>query len=494
MTEKICRNFGKQGDGAGQGAAGAGYPPEVAVGIMRRRLARILFRNRFWPFCSAAFFIVGLLILGGRFLLPGWTLTESLVLAGVAAVAACGAAAYRVWRLLPDRRKLLVYLESASGSSGGLLSTGLERELGSWNARIRPLALPDIHGRLKYGLPAWLAALVFLGGTVWCPVQRFDSLPSGALQVTEELEALQEKLEVLEDEVLIPAGEAAELKNALAELRDDNDAERAGRTYELLDKLTRRIDSAGAEAGTRLEESVEALGTLETAARTLAEFSAGADFKELSKEFGEILKKLAAADPAMADLLKQMAAAGMDPNNLTPEAMNKLAEAMKQMSQAGGDALRKLCDAGLIKKQLAGNRSGLGRRAVNEAALKEWLEQQARERGGLCGGVCPFPGSGTGQGIARGRADADLHFTGQTQDDGGERRPVRLDHTGEADQSVLLVSFTAPPGENEEVRPAVAGNLQGGDAIVEQRQSTIRPEHRAAVEQYFKTRTQPQAK
>lgn len=406
-------------------------------------------------------------------------------------MAAAGAAAvFKTRKQLPDRRKLLIYLEDSSGASGGLLAAGLETELGPWRDRIRPLPLPEIRGRLKYGLLSWAAGAVFLCGAAWCPVRHFEEAAPGSLQITEEIEELQEKLEILEEESLIPSGEAAELKNALADLRTDGNADKAGRIYELLDKITRRVDSAGMEGALRLENAVAALGTLETAARTLAECPSGERFGELSREFGEILKKLAAADPEMAELLKQAAAAGAGLNNLTPETMNKLAEAMKQMSSSRCDALQRLFDAGLMKKKLASEGASRDRRAVDEAALAKWLEQQALESGGLCNGVCPFPGGNGRGGIGRGRADADLAFTGQTRDDGGERRSVRIDGGGESDRSTLLVSFAAPPGENEEIRAAAPGHLQGGDTVVEQRRSAIRPEHRAAVEQYFKTGNQ----
>ena len=90
------------------------------------------------------------------------------------------------------------------------------------------------------------------------------------------------------------------------------------------------------------------------------------------------------------------------------------------------------------------------------------------------------PGSG---GISRGRGDALLYFTGETQDVGDERRDLVLDNNTPG-QSVSILEFATSPGE-ETAERAKAGQLSGTGQPAEHAETRILPSHRESVRRYF---------
>ncbi len=493
MADEICRKpgagevFGIQGTGMTGDTFGC--RPERAVSLMRRRLGWTLFRTRFLPVGSAAFFTCGLIILGGRMLEKNWAPLYSTVLIAIATATALGIAAFKVWRILPNRRKLLIYLEGSVGNSGGLLSAGLEVDLGPWRERIGLIPLPRLRGRVKYSGLAFLAGAVFVGGALWCPVRHFEPKTTVSLHIDDEVAEVLEKLEVIEEETLASADEVTEIRNTVNELQENNDAGNAGRTYELLEKLSRRVEGIGENAAGKLRESTENLTMLSSAMNTLAGLPPDNPLSnEISAEMANAMKKLAENNPELAELMKQAAASGMKLNCPNPETMRKLAESMKNMSKEMREKLARMMKAKLTKcKSCSSGKCGKDGNgySVDQEALSEWLKQQGMEA--ACMGVgCGIPGKG---GISRGRADAELDLSGNTQDDGGKRRSMQAEGGTDAEQSVVLATFAGPPDPNEEKRTAAAGRLKGGDTVLERRRTRILPEHRAAVEQYFKTKS-----
>ena len=78
--------------------------------------------------------------------------------------------------------------------------------------------------------------------------------------------------------------------------------------------------------------------------------------------------------------------------------------------------------------------------------------------------------------------------TGNTPAFTGKHRDFTLEsNMPDPERTNLIVSGTgAPENPEKEARAAQAGSLRGGEAVVEQRKILIHPEHRAAVEQYFR--------
>ena len=278
----------------------------------------------------------------------------------------------------------------------------------------------------------------------------------------------------------MPEKELAGLRADLKELEENNRADESARTYELLDALSRRVELAGEEAGRQAAENRETLQMLSMALDSLSSLPLDQLPPEAAGEMGGLLRKLSEENPELAELLKQSGAAAQ----LDPATMKRLAEAMRESK--------------LMKSRCAkpGNCSGPGGECGSPGAclpeedLAEWLARNAPGADGLgavvmmCMANGDAPGAG---GISRGRADAALTFTGSTPDHQG--RPVDLALAGETDpaQSMVVQRFAAAPQADEaELRAAAAGSLRGGGAAVDRREMRVYPEHRSAVERYFK--------
>ena len=119
----------------------------------------------------------------------------------------------------------------------------------------------------------------------------------------------------------------------------------------------------------------------------------------------------------------------------------------------------------------------------SDEALQQWLEENApgaSELSDATGQGNGTPGSG---GISRGRGDALLNFTGETQDIGDTRGELMLDNNTPG-QSVSILEFATTPGE-ETAERAKAGHLSGSGQAAEHAETRILPSHRESVRRYF---------
>ena len=458
---------------------------------LRRGLFRAYFRRGFFAAFGLAAFAAGGAVIGVRL---GTASPHPAFCAGTGAAAlliALGFGAVYACRLLPDTRRLLVWLDGAS-HCGGLLAASLETDPGRWAESLRAPELPRVKVSMGRGLFVSFAGLLFLAGTLFFPESAVSGKARRTLDVSAETAALEKKIEVLEEESLMPEKELSGLKGELRELKETNDASDPARVYELLDALSRRVGLAGEEAASRLGNEGETLRMLSTSLDALGTMPPDRLSPEAASQMGELLKKLAADNPELAELLKQ---SGVDTSD--PASMKRLAEAMRDSS---GNMERQL--ARLVKSKLArargakpGNR---GRRGagygVSGDDLAEWLAGHAPGADDLCKALLSccrgVPGPGNG-GVSRGRGDAPLRFNGGTLQAAG--REVDLALAGENDPagSLAVQRFASAPDSGEQERQrekAAVGNLRGGEVRIDRTGNRIYPAHRAAVERYFKTK------
>ena len=324
--------------------------PVVAAGKMagalRRRFASALFCRGFLAASGIAGFAAGGVILAGRLVDGDWPFAASAaaVLAGLFAALLCGGIHAR--KHVPERRKLLVWLDGA-GRSGGLLASSLETDGGEWRTRISlPAGVRVRVSAGRYWLPAAAGAL-FLAGALLFPASGIAGRDRHALDISEETALLEQKLEVLEEESLMPEKELAGLRADLKELEENNRADESARTYELLDALSRRVELAGEEAGRQAAENRETLQMLSMALDSLSSLPLDQLPPEAAGEMGGLLRKLSEENPELAELLKQSGAAAQ----LDPATMKRLAEAMRDSSGRLEKQLAKLVESKLMKSR-----------------------------------------------------------------------------------------------------------------------------------------------
>lgn len=457
---------------------------------LRRRLGSALFLRSFLAVFGIAAFFAGGAILAIRIFAGTW---PAAVWVGIAAAAfAVSAACGFIYALkhLPDGRKLLVWLD-CTGGSGGVLASSLEVEPGAWREGIVLPEMPKIRiGGRRNCIPA-AAGAAFLAGALLVPQSRITPRVHHALDISEETAGLEQKLEVLEEESLMQEKELTEMRAGLEELETNNDARDSARTYELLDALSRKIDLAGEEAGGRAQEKLETLRMLSTALDSLSSLPLDQVPPEAAAQMGELLRQMALENPELADML---AKAGAMASKLDPETMKRLAEAMRDSSGRFEKQLAKLVQQKLMKSRCArpgkcsGKDGSCGSPGAcpSEGDLASWLAKNAPGADGLLAAYMMCSGAGNG-GVSRGRGDAMLTFTGVTPDFTGKEKDIAVAGENDPAQSMVVQRFAAAPNVDEkERRAAAAGSLRGGEAEIEQRDARVYPEHRSAVERYFK--------
>ena len=460
-----------------------------------------LFLRESAAFCAGAFFLAGGLVLAWRMAFPEWR-RDAVVLSCVLLVlAALAGALYRAVLLTPPKRKLTVWLD-AHTDCGGFLAASLETDCSAWASKIRIPRTPDLNMEFPAArLTALLTAALFFAGAFLIDTEQARPDGPGSLDVHEEQAELESKLEILEQEPLVPQEEIEAAKEELAELVENSAGTSPAKAFEGIEALRDLTDSLAANASRALEHSAENFERLSQAASALTNLPPEVRGRTKAMEqFKQLAEQLAADDAALAEFLKQSGdnlAASM-----TPEQLQSLADAMAGNAQGLRDRLEKLAQArrdqmmqqsGQGQGEGQGGETGLANDSDYEnsaEALQQWLEENAPGASELSDAAGQGQGSGQGEGSgagsggnSRGRGDALLNFTGQTQDVGDKRRDLMLDNNTPG-QSVSILEFATTPGE-ETAERAKAGQLSGSGQAAEHAETRILPSHRESVRRYF---------
>ncbi|SVC54547.1 uncharacterized protein METZ01_LOCUS307401, partial [marine metagenome] len=261
--------------------------------------------------------VMGVIVLVVRFtgaLPANWWLFALLSL-----VPLIGAAWFVEYRRKPKMEQMRAAFDGEN-QAGGLVMAAAEVDTRSWEAKTQNLNLPSIQWR---GGKAWaglILALVFLIVTWLIPV-RFASLISDPpLEVGQQVQQLQEQINVLEEENILPPDEAEAKREELERIAEEASGFNPSKTWEALDHL---LDTNQKLAEQEAEEALSQLKTLNEA--------------ELLGKALDLLPKDLADQQALeeglkqfGDLLGELAKKGaLNPENLPEELKQALKEALE---------------------------------------------------------------------------------------------------------------------------------------------------------------------
>lgn len=445
----------------------------------RRRLYSLFFLERALRYLAAAGFLWGALVLAAR---SGFGATVSpLVPWGWgAAAAALATAAVLARRAVPAPASLRTLLDRR-GELGGLLMSTDELELGPWRERLAEPVLPKLRWRSGPSLALLAGAAAFVVLSTLLPVAPLDAGPQ-TVAVGEEVEELEHRVEVLEEEGLLDEDDSQRLGQELRDVTESEAGEDPARAWEALDHLRELTDETAAEAVEAALTEGEQLAAAGKAAEALADESAGdpaagdpelqtAALAELAALTARAADESRLLDPELAQKLRDAAASG-DPKRLA-EALGagreELARKLTQLQQAGLADLEKLLEA---QRTLEGE----------DEALADFLEENGLEASGaLCRGR-----AGRG-GTSRGRADAPMIWRDPITGEGVdfEEEALSAAALSSLDHSRLL-GLTAADPTSAEPRAGGGGSGQAvasGSGAAFTR--TVLPRHRRTVERFF---------
>jgi hypothetical protein len=494
-------------------AAFPGGALNAPVNALYSGIRNRLFLRESAAFCTAAFFLAGGIVLLWRLAFPEWTPGTVVLSSALLVAAALSGALIRAIRLTPQKRKLMIWLDAHS-DCGGFLAASLETDCSAWASWIRipqPPALSMPFSAVRTVACTLLISVLFFAAAFFASSEETRRSGPGTLDVHEEQEELESKLEILEQEPLVPQEEIEAAKEALDELVENSSGTSPAKAFEGIEALRELTDALAANASRALERSAENFERLSQTASALANLPPEVRGRTKALEqLRQLAEQLAADDAALAEFLKQSGdnlAASM-----TPEQLQSLADALGSNAQDLRDRLEKLAQARKDQmQQQSGQGQGQGQEQGGETglandsdyensaeALQQWLEENAPGASELSGAVGQGQEQGQGQGngsspgnggISRGRGDALLNFTGQTQDVGDERRDLMLDNNTPG-QSVSILEFATSPGE-ETAERAKAGQLSGSGQAAEHAETRILPSHRESVRRYFNNSNPP---
>ena len=464
----------------------------MPVDALYNGICNRLFLRESAAFCAVALFLAGGIVLVWRLVFPEWPRNAVIISSVLLVAASLIGAFFRAVRLTPPKRKLTVWLD-AYADCGGFLAASLETDCSAWAAQIRRPQAPHLNMDFPAArLTALLTGALFFAAAFLIDAEHMGHGGPGSLDVHEEKEELESKLEILEQEPLVPQEEIEAAREALDELVENSSGTSPAKAFEGIEALRDLTDSLAANASRSLEHSAENFERLSQAASALANLPPEVRGRTKAMEqLKQLAEQLAADDAELAEFLKQSGdnlAASM-----TPEQLQSLADAMAGNAQNLRDRLEKLAQARRDQMQSGqgqgqGGNTGLANDSDYEnsaEALQQWLEENAPGASELSDAAGQGQGNGTpGAGAAtRGRGDALLNFTGQTQDVGDERRELMLDNNRPG-QSVSILEFATTPGE-ETAERAKAGQLSGSGQAAEHAETRILPSHRESVRRYF---------
>lgn len=430
-------------------------------------------------------FLLGAIVLVVRviFVLPAsvfsWTLLSGIpfVLFGLAVAV----------RQIPSR-KVLKVLYDERNHCGGLLMAADEVDLGKWDQKIGKVSSPSVKWRAKRTFGLFAAAMTFVAISFLMPQRYVSRASAQGLDISDDVEVLQEQIETLEEEDVISQETADEFEKKLAQVWDEATGDDPVKTWESLDHLEQSLKKAAQEQAASALSQTEGLAKAETLADGLAQDGGGLSSEMLASAMGELaamMQTMSAENEMLKSSLSSDLLEALKDGGLTAEQLKQLAEALKGCKLNLSECMGAMCAAGLIDAKMLKLCEGMGK--CDGKGLMAFLCEN-----GDCMGMgealtvfCNKPGRG---GVTRGRGDAAMTWTDGSSEEGADFKEQVLPAASLAalkESAMVGVSIGAPTIEDSEGGGA-SGVLKGaksgsGEAYTH----TLLPRHKGTVKRYF---------
>ena len=388
--------------------------------------------------------------------------------------------------------------------AGGLMMAGGLGGAEAWADRVGAAVVPRVRWRGGPSVGVLAVAVGFVAAAMLVPMPQ-PAVASRPLDVDRSLDEMTRQVETLEEEKVLETPEAEAMREAMRKVAEEAQGEDPGKTWEALDHLAERIDRVADEANElaqqRLEDAAgaealaEALKQMDATAGELPE--AGGDYPpgerlaESMRALSELMEQ-AAGEPTLdgmqlpeglADAMKQ---AGLDGSAVSPEMLEKLAEAMEGRQEQLQELMEAMKEAGLGE-----GTSQYGELAeIDVEALREFLEGAGAGEGMDAEAIKVMlqeMGAGRG-GVSRGPGHAEMVWKDPSTEEGVKFDPQLLPPSRSRDlddAQRIGTSRKAPEADGEAAGSsggALTGTAAGGGSAAE---AVVLPRHRGAVERYF---------
>ncbi len=371
-------------------------------------------------------------------------------------------------RQMPSKAKMLSLLDLHSSNCGGLICAKSEEfELGSWQNKITNLTSPQI--RLVPNRKVWLLpfSVMFLLASCLVPSVENRTKETPPLDISHEIEVIEERIELLEEEEFMPKQEAEELAKELSKLEENAKGDNPLKTFEALNHLHEKTQNNIIEAQHLTAEQLQNIANLNQISEMVKQQSEAGRISQ--EEMQEMMQALNQAHQKM------------NKNAPNSESLKQLMEQLgisQQEQQELAEQLQKMCNG---KKSVTVSQQSL-------KELKEFLEKNC-ENSGKCFytlmtnaendmiDFSEYPG--TGEGFAMEFKDRDI--SSNTNFSNITSLPPSPD---EADSEFLDYQYSEPEANKQETA-VESGNFVDPDATKEHSESQLQPRHKQIVQDYF---------
>jgi hypothetical protein len=461
------------------------------IDIWRKRVATAVWLRQLCVWSAGYLFIWGTVALVLR---VGWEVPPTrLWWGGPGLVVVALATGIWAWRRRPSRDTARAFLDRQN-HAGGLLMSHRAAGHEAWAKRVGGLDAPAVRWQKRVPLITGALAAAFGLAALYVPLPE-AAASQHTLDVSRSVEALEEQVKLLEEEKVLDSPEAEQLREQLSQVAEKAKGYDPAKTWEALDHLAEDVERtadeaaelarqrrAEAAAAAALSEALRQGGDPLEAERLGQAMQALAELTEMAG--GEPTLDGAALPEDLQDLLDRagLAAGELPMAGLSPEMLEKLAEAMRGREQELAEMLEALAEAGL------GEGAGeLGELAeIDPSALLEVLEGEGQCDGQGVLTACAGIRAGRG-GISPGPGHAEMVWKDPSAEEGVSFTPELLPPTARDPRDAQMIGTSrATPQPPEDAQGSTGGALtgtrtDGGSA----NQITVLPRHRGAVQRYF---------
>ena len=457
-------------------------PPIKALRLFVRRLKRLLMLRAGVQGITLWLFLWGVVVLTAR--ISGLPQTAWLAFGVLGAVPVALWAGVRARRKVPPLVKLRASFDHLN-ACGGILMSEEAADMKAWLTRLPETAVPKFHWRAGRALMLLSGSALFAAAALLLPERLAHFNPRRSLEIGRIADQLQAEVQVLHEEKIINDRKAEDLQKQLSQIKEDSSGIDPDKTWEALD----HVKESNSDAARQAAEEALAKTTSLAQAGTLAEAmeqAANAGMSEATaaqsaQALASLLKSAHLEDGLLNEQIPPELLAGLNPRDR--EEMEKLLKALEFNKNSLHATLGRLSQLKLIDPAVLARCNKAGQ-CNDPAALADYLSTCTNGWDAAALMACIRPGKG---GPGGGGPAAPMTWSdGTSEKDLKFQEHVLPPASSLSDARLVGVSRAAPELNNDgtAVEPGALNSTaaSGGSA----HSQVILPEHRQAVQNYFK--------
>jgi len=455
-----------------------------ALAAFAGKLHRLLLLRATVQMMTLWFFIWGVLALALK--ISGVQRTEWLLPGLLGFIPLAILAGWRESRRQPALEKIRANYDRLN-ACGGVIMSQETADMAPWLAHLPAAVVPKFHWHSRRALLLLTIASLFAATALLLPERLTYLLGHRPLEVGQIVDQLRAEVQTLDQEKILPEQKASDVLKQLSQLQKDASGYDPNKTWEALDHIKQGNSDLARQAAEEAERKTESLTEAETLAKAMEQAADQGMEAETAAQAAQDLASLLNS----AKLEEGIIAGQIPPellqnlNGLNKEQMENLVKALEQNKAALGkmmnslSAMKMIDPAALAKSQNASH-------TPNFAALSAYLSQC---KGGKCDSDVLFSWlhKRSRGGPGGGGPEAPMDWDNNTSEDNLKFQAHTLPPSSHLEDAQMVgISKAAPKLSDNEVAVQHGALDQAAASGGSAHAQVILPEHRQAVQKFFK--------